>query len=559
MKKILLISAVCLYISVGFLYQAQAIELPVFLVKTEGFDKEKAHGLFMNAFSSNKPKFVKNRFRPSAVIMQRGTQKLEFDKRSGHWYAADKSKLWTSKVKGKVPGRANANKIAAQFIDNAKLLPSSKFVKFKQIALTETAIGNDRRRLKNKRVLDYTTTWRAFVSAERKNIPVIGGGSEISATVGAEGKITSFMGGWRPIVKKVDTIETGIAKEAIKKFLKTAGTAKYKNLKASLAYYAEPAFKKQQYLAPVWIVSGNIVNGKEVIPFRPQIISASKYGPIWKKGLKSKSRSIRQYIPKPTKGDEEMHVKLNILDSLISPAYAANSLECGASWIGESQGLGGSSGNRQGFIDKCRDSGWNVNFDWGNAAAFESDWRRNDDSYIDAVDLVFYTGHASPNGWNLFNPDDTSLNFSEVSGGSDMWGQQDLEWLIVAACGPLQSSHFVGSTNNAFDRWRNAFDGLHSMLAYGAVTYDNTDEGRRFMELALSGDDVIDAWFRTAREIQPATNNYDAPNGPNIYVVAMYAHNGDYCTENDHIHGSGSVCPDVRGSGQRRTMMWSGT
>jgi hypothetical protein len=228
-------------------------------------------------------------------------------------------------------------------------------------------------------------------------------------------------------------------------------------------------------------------------------------------------------------------------------------------WIGPSQGLGGSPGNKQGFVDHCRAAGWTVNFDWGESWAWENDWRSNDDYYVDGADLVFYTGHASPSGWVLNSPSDTFMHYTEVGGTTDIWGNTDVEWIGIAACGPLQSTHFTTNTSNAFDRWRAAFDGLHILLGYGAVTYDNTSEGRRFMELTRSGWSVIDAWFRMAWEIQPSWNGYGAPNGPWIYVVAMYAHNGDHCARYERLWGMGQNCSDVVGSTQQRYMVWSGT
>jgi len=101
---------------------------------------------------------------------------------------------------------------------------------------------------------------------------------------------------------------------------------------------------------------------------------------------------------------------------------------------------------------------------------------------------------------------------------------------------------------------------MHVALGYGAVTFDNEEEGGRFMQLSQAGWNVIDAWFRAAQEIQPSSNGVAAPYGPTVYVVAMYAHDGDYCARNDHLHGEGTVCADVpAGAGQRRTMVWSGT
>ena len=59
-------------------------------------------------------------------------------------------------------------------------------------------------------------------------------------------------------------------------------------------------------------------------------------------------------------------------------------------------------------------------------------------------------------------------------------------------------------------RWDGAFDGLHTLMGYGAITFDNTDEGKRIVKYAR-GVAGIDAWFRTAREIEPGTNGAAAP------------------------------------------------
>jgi hypothetical protein len=183
---------------------------------------------------------------------------------------------------------------------------------------------------------------------------------------------------------------------------------------------------------------------------------------------------------------------------------------------------------------------------------------------VDAADFVFYTGHANSDGWVLNMPNDTSLDWTEVGPApgspNDLYGQNDLEWFIVAACGPHQSNHFTTGVGSAFDRWRGTFDGLHIFMGYGAITNDNTSEGSRVTELGRAGWTLIDAWFRTAWEIQPTTNGEAAPNGPNVFATAMYAHMGDHATRNDHMHGAGSVVyPDPVGPAQQRNLLWSGT
>jgi hypothetical protein len=334
-------------------------------------------------------------------------------------------------------------------------------------------------------------------------------------------------------------------------------------LSSSLAYYSAPSFERQTVLAPVWVMRGEAdVDGNRV-PLRLAIIAATKYGPEWR---------APQFVPredgqKPNDGsldgDEKFGANRSLLDFFISPSHAANPFEAGTSWIGPSQGLGGSPANAQGFVDTLSNAGWLVNFNWGEWAAFESDWNSDDDAWVDAADFVFYTGHANSDGWVLNVPNDTFLHYSEVGAwpGSpnDRWGQNDLEWMIIAACGPHQSSHFTTNVGNAFDRWRGSFDGLHTMMGYGAVTFDNTTEGSRVSQLALSGWTIIDAWFRAAWEIQPSTNSESPPNGSTIFVTAMYAANSSNDTRNDRIWGAGTTVGDSRDPNQVRWLLWSGT
>jgi len=83
------------------------------------------------------------------------------------------------------------------------------------------------------------------------------------------------------------------------------------------------------------------------------------------------------------------------------------------------------------------------------------------------------------------------------------------------------------------------------------VTYDNTEEGRRFASYSRSGMTLRQAWFRTAQAIQPATNGYGDPHGPDVYAAAMYIGNSSGNTANDHLWGHGSVGPDIRNSTYR--------
>lgn len=495
----------------------------------------------------------------NAWTLERNRQLVEIDRRSGFIFLADFNLLWKPDLKPQLPDNERAKGIADAFLAKHDLMPRDQFAQAKFVGFSETAVGEDIAGKVDKTVLDRQVNYAMSIEVDGRSIPVVGGGSGLKVTVGDQGRVIGLSGGWRPVEGVIEKVEIVPAAEVLGQVKKSFGKAKVSDLRADIAYYAAPGFEAQQVLAPVWVINGLIEIGGEMAPIRTQTIAATKqYGPVLVPGPAAPKRDPKLRDPAPTREDEGQR-GASLLDVIIPPAHAQELRECGASWIGVSQGLNGSAGNRQGFLDQCRAAGWRVNFDWGDANAFESDWRRNDDSWVDAADLVFYTGHASPNGWNLSSPDDDFLHFSEVSGASDHWGQNDLEWVIVAACGPHQSNHFTTSVGNAFDRWRDAFDGLHVFLGYGAVTFDNTTEGRRFMELARAGWSTVDAWFRTAQEVQPATNGWAAPNGPTIWVTAMWAHNGDHCARNEKIHGVGPSCPDVRGAGQRRHLMWSGT
>jgi len=59
-------------------------------------------------------------------------------------------------------------------------------------------------------------------------------------------------------------------------------------------------------------------------------------------------------------------------------------------------GLAGSQANALGFETELLADGWQKGFNWGDEAAWESDWNKYDDSYVDAATLSFT--QAMPTG-----------------------------------------------------------------------------------------------------------------------------------------------------------------
>ena len=220
--------------------------------------------------------------------------------------------------------------------------------------------------------------------------------------------------------------------------------------------------------------------------------------------------------------------------SAISP-MVVGTVDVGSEWIGGCANLGGSSANARGFVDRMSNAGVTVGFEWGNDNAWERDFKDNanggaDQGWVDNADFVFYTGHANGNGFVFCNSnhDDTFLRYSDAS-----WGETDLEWLTIAACGPLQ----LDAGGQAWwQRWGSAFDGLHLLMGYASVTYDNEREGKLLAKYALQGKPLRQAWALTATDVQSESE---------IWSVMGVIDGNDLIDFNDHFHGHGTLGPDI--------------
>jgi len=266
---------------------------------------------------------------------------------------------------------------------------------------------------------------------------------------------------------------------------------KLESFDASLAYYAAPSFRAQEFLYPVYVYRAVAQYGKQRVPLRQIMLPASDFGPpaVFEKRQPPRSKSLQPRII-----DRAQLPRRNLYTMAV-----VNPFEAGTSWIGESGGLSGSKANAQGFVDEWAAAGWHIDFNWGDGNAWESDWRRNNASWVDNADFVFYTGHANMNGWVLSAPDDTFLDCAEVGAApgnpGELWGNNDLEWIVVAACGPLQDDVISHGGGDVLARWDGAFDGMHILMGYGAVTFDNTDEGRKVAQYAKGGSTLINIGF----------------------------------------------------------------
>lgn len=203
----------------------------------------------------------------------------------------------------------------------------------------------------------------------------------------------------------------------------------------------------------------------------------------------------------------------------------------GAEWIGLSQNLPYSKENAAGFLREASQAGVTVAFNYGDEAAFQRDFAKATDEFgVDTVDLTFYTGHATGLGFTFSSERDRRMFYSEQAS----WGEKDLEWLFIAACGPLQDKDLGIPW---WQQWGKAFNGLHLMLAYANTTYDNNREGTLLgQEMFDNGLTLRQAWANTATAIQTPQE---------IYALMGVYDEAGFNNYNDHFWGLGFVGPDI--------------
>ena len=520
---------------------------------------------------------------------------VDVDRGRGGVWAGDLGRLWgTDRIS--VPRPTAVSEIATEALRRSRLLPElTGTFRLTKGSVKNAHVVTERGDKRTSRATEATfgqdvvfdVSDRADIAGE--SLPMFGGGGRFRATVGDGGQVVGMHGVWRDgeSIEEREVLSVRAALERV------GASPKAKDVRvkdATLGYYSAPSFAGQDLLFPVYAVTAEVRDGRTWVPSRVRLVPATDVGQVHPPEHAEPERTE----PFAVTADLSARVRPGLaLPSGVSVSTAALGrggikpaevltrgpggtifvkpqlsgiqlgaiLEAirprsfGASWIGTMGGLGGSQGNAQGFVDEMTAEGWQRRFNWGNQAAWKSDWISNDDNYVDDVDLVFYTGHAGPDGWMLATGGASDwLHHNDVgatpNSPSDLWGQENLEWAVIAACGPLEDD-IINGGGNVFDRWRGAFDGLHLLLGYAAVTYDNTEEGRRFASYSRSGMTLKQAWFRTAQEIQPATNGYGDPYGPDVYAAAMYIGNSSGNTANDHLWGHGSVGADIRNSTYR--------
>ena len=551
--------------------------LPVFSVKNSFQGASRAHELIKNLYNNaGTPTYTNSRL---IVQAPDNSSIVEIDTLSGGIWTADNTRLWNTSHAQHLgvfeKGKHGCKNAAENLIKQHGLLPAVEKgspITFEFAGTSGTylskedghAEGNSFKREEFQ--LDTSVNYRAQVTLPgRDQIPVVGGGGKFQFTFEENSRLIGHHGVWRDVQGSGVDYSVIPQEDSDAQFSNATKSLSILSFNSTLAYYSAPFGQVQSFLYPVYVYHATAKFDNHTVELRETILPASTFGtelpglslkpdcaaPKEKKTKSNDTATVKtpkapkSHSPKsPGKANRTRRAHRRGLDD--------STWEFGTEWLGQPWGL--SQTNAAGIRNLLFNFvlfpfsliTWTNRFDWGDNLVWESDWNRNDDVWVDTVDLMFYTGHANGDGWVTAAPDSTFVDHSIVGANpenpGDLWGQLDLEWLVVAACGPHQDDRIVAGGGNAFDRWRGVFDGLHLFLGYATVTADTAGEGSRLVQYAKGGATLKDSWFRTAKETQ----------GGDVWVTAMWS--GE--SGNDHLPGHGSMAKD-QDAGAQRWLMWS--
>ncbi|MFE9743301.1 DUF6345 domain-containing protein [Saccharothrix saharensis] len=220
-------------------------------------------------------------------------------------------------------------------------------------------------------------------------------------------------------------------------------------------------------------------------------------------------------------------------------------VDVGSEGTGPCSGLPWTANNLNAFNNRFTAAGVPVQFSWVNHNAWERDFKDpvfpggQDHLYADDVDMTYWQGHGSPNGFSFAGCSSNTDTF--LSKDEARWGNKDVEWMSLFTCSILQSS--AGGLSWAA-RWGQAFRGLHQINSFDTVSYHSAVHGGKFANYLVRTPflwwnkpmKVRDAWAQASIDTQPASVRW-ATMGP--------IGGGGLANFNDYFWNKGPVGPDT--------------
>lgn len=225
----------------------------------------------------------------------------------------------------------------------------------------------------------------------------------------------------------------------------------------------------------------------------------------------------------------------------------ATDYDVGVEWVNEYHGRAGNlsanDDNAIGFYNEIRSISkpgyqYTGRFNFGDDSAWDTDFEEpgSDSTWIDDVDIAFFSGHGSPNGpfFGVANHNDGEVRPDQVK-----WGNKDLEWIVFDACEVLKHT-----SENSVARWWGAFKGLHMILGFHSYCYDKANRGLEFARKLKEGWSIKAAWIYACEQTEEPNTVWAI-----LGAAESWGAEGDEIqtdTGNDHLHGFGYVSADPK-------------
>jgi hypothetical protein len=346
-----------------------------------------------------------------------------------------------------------------------------------------------------------TTTSYSFTLA---GLPLQGPGAKVRISYDGHGRVTQLRYATRTVVPAgaVPVLDLTAAARRCSDWL---GAGRYQ---ASYAYEAPDLSTKITRLAPSIRCAGIDANGAaRQIAFVPAALTAAR-------------PTLPPLGPPRPAGIPEV----------------GGTIDVGSEGTGVCAGLAHTGENLKSFGDEFKARSIPVKFSYLDFAAWEDDFKDptlggHDSTWTDNVDMTYWQGHGSPNGFSLCSSvDDKSMSRTDAR-----WGNTDVEWMSLFTCLILKG---VDGNLAWWQRWGNAFDGLHQINSFHTISYHSAKHGGIYARYLLrsSPSMVRTAWALASIDDQPADVSY-ASMGPIGTAGSV--------TLNDYFHGKGPVGADI--------------
>ncbi len=576
---------------------AAPLTAPVFKVTQEGLTAEQASALAERAGVGNAVRpdgtfgYVGNSFAkvPSKKVPRKARKGKTEDGRSVA-QAVNRRALASTEV----IGDRDALAMAAKTFDEV-----GTFSAIPQVDHTTVDISNARGKLRSSTAIDTTVTYRFELDGR----PVVGPGAKQRIAFDGDGSVVQLSHAMRSLEQSDDV--PIIDPETARGRCSSLYGDETKQRTPELAYYAPPLAAEKasgrgavELVLPHYVCNPSGVPRDHEVPLTGRLIPAAEdFTPVVALDVAGDGRTVQasaavksgqepySFDWSATSADlsdfsdnvlkfgrearsrrsaEVVTVQVTDANGIVSTASVQLMRGSGRQ---SAEGYGGMGGafaeagieqtvdewqcaqdSADGFGDVMRSQGETVDFDWRGANAWERDFKKTsiggiDSSYVDEVDIQWYTGHGSPNSFTFKGSnDDGSITPSDAE-----WGDNnDLEWMQLESCQVLRDTNGAA---DYFARWAPVFDGLHLLNGFDTNAYCiGGGTGERFAELLFPENflwwqvraplTVQQAWSTMANELEPA----------GVRWRSISPMNGSVHNLNDKYHGEGTVGPDISSS-----------